>query len=184
MQALELLLNRQSQPRLQEPAPSGPALDNIFRAALRAPDHGNLTPWRFIVCKGKGLTKLGEIFEQGAIAADMSEKDIERAPSLPLRAPMVIIAITQYKEHAKVPWIEQVASTACAVQAMQMAAFAQGFGGIWRTGSYAQNEEVKNAFKLAEQDEIVGFLYLGTSVIPNSPQPSRDPNSYFEFLSE
>lgn len=184
MQALELLLHRESQPRLQEPAPAGEALENIFRAALRAPDHGNLTPWRFVVCTGKGLNRLGEIFEQGAIAADMSEKDIERAPSLPLRAPMVIVAICKYKEHAKVPWIEQVASTACALHAMQMAAYAQGFAGIWRTGSYAQNEEVKAAFNLAEQDEIVGFLYVGTAAAPSVARQPKAVADFFEFWAE
>ena len=51
MDALSLLLNRSSQPRLGSPAPSGAALENIMQAALRAPDHACLTPWRFIVCQ-------------------------------------------------------------------------------------------------------------------------------------
>lgn len=181
MQALELLLNRTSQPRLQEPAPSGQALKNIMQAALRAPDHAGLTPWRFIVCQAKGLVKLGEIFEQAAINSDMSEKDVERAPQLPLRAPMVIVAIAKYQDNPKVPWVEQVASTACAVHAMQMAALSQGFSGIWRTGSYAQNEQVKQALSLKEQDEIVGFLYLGSPATRSLPRPARDSDDYFEF---
>ncbi|AWL11803.1 Putative NAD(P)H nitroreductase [Saliniradius amylolyticus] len=181
MQALELLLTRSSQPRLQAPAPEGEALENIMQAALRAPDHGALTPWRFIVCQGKGLKKLGDIFEQGAIAEDMSAKDIERAPELPKRAPMVIVAISKYSEHPKVPWVEQVASTSCAVHAMQMAAVAQGYSGMWRTGSYAQNGEVKNALGLAEQDEIVGFLYLGTPVTEPLPKPQKETGDFFEF---
>ncbi|WP_102796851.1 NAD(P)H nitroreductase [Bowmanella denitrificans] len=184
MQALELLLNRSSQPRLQEPAPAGEALSNIMRSALRAPDHANLSPWRFVVCQGQGLVKLGNIFEQAAIAADMSQKDVERAPQLPLRAPMVVVAITRYQDNPKVPWVEQVASTACAVHAMQMAALAQGFNGIWRTGSYAQNDEVKAAFNLQEQDEIVGFLYLGTPLSDALPRAAKDVSDYFEFWGD
>jgi nitroreductase len=184
MQALDLLLNRSSQPRLQAPAPQGQALENIMQAALRAPDHMGLTPWRFIVCQGKGLRKLGEVFELAAINTDMPEKDVERAPQLPLRAPMVIIAICRYQEHNKVPWIEQVASTACAVHAMQMAAVAQEFSGIWRTGNYAQNEEVKSALQLCEQDEILGFLYLGTPATKPLPKPPKDSLQYFEFWAE
>ncbi|WP_088328649.1 NAD(P)H nitroreductase [Lacimicrobium sp. SS2-24] len=184
MQALDLLLNRSSQPRLQDPAPTGESLDNIMQAALRAPDHMSLKPWRFIVCQGKGLKRLGEVFELAAINTDMSEKDIERASQLPLRAPMLIVAICHHKEHDKVPWIEQVASTACAVHAMQMAAVAQGFSGIWRTGSYAQNEEVKKALNVAEQDEIMGFLYLGSPVTQPLPKPVPDPSQFFEFWSE
>lgn len=181
MKALKLLLSRRSQPRLEAPAPEGEALENIMQAALRAPDHACLTPWRFVVCTGKGRAKLGDIFEIAAINEDMDEKQIERAPQLPKRAPMVIVAIAKYTEHEKVPWIEQVASTACAVHAMQMAAVAQGFGGVWRTGSYAQNSDVKKAFDLKEQDEIVGFLYLGTSLISSMKAPIRSSADYFEY---
>ncbi|GAC31456.1 NAD(P)H nitroreductase [Paraglaciecola polaris] len=181
MDALNLLLNRSSHPRLQAPAPAGDELENIMQAALRAPDHACLSPWRFIVCEKKGLAKLGDIFEQAAIDADMTEKEIERAPELPKRAPMVIVAIAKYVEHGKVPWVEQVASASCAVHAMQMAAVAQGFSGIWRTGSYAQNENVKTALGCAEQDEIVGFLYLGTPASELSPKPARDVSEFFEY---
>ena len=184
MDALSLLLNRSSQPRLQDPAPQNQELENIMQAALRAPDHAALTPWKFIVCSGEGLNKLGTIFENAAVAAGMSEKDITRAPQLPLRAPMVIVAISQYQEHPKVPWVEQVASASCAVHAMQMAAVAQGFGGVWRTGSYAQSDSVKKALNLKEQDEIVGFLYLGTPVTQPLPKAEKSTADYFEHWSE
>jgi len=181
MQALDLLLNRSSQPRLQAPAPAGEALENIMQAALRAPDHACLTPWKFVVCQKQGLKRLGDVFEQAAIGNDKTEKEIDRAPQLPLRAPMVIVAISKFTEHEKVPWVEQVASASCAVHAMQMAAVAQGFAGVWRTGSYAQDPLVKQAFDLAEQDEIVGFLYLGSSSVTPLPKPKRDTASYFDF---
>lgn len=183
MTALELLLHRTSQPRLESPAPAGEQLDNILKAGIRAPDHGGLTPWHFIVCQGEGLKKLGEHFERAAIASDMSARDIERAPQLPLRAPIVVIAITKYKEHPKVPWVEQVASTACAVQSMQMAAVAQGFGGMWRTGSYAQNEHLKKALGLVDEDEIVGFLYLGTPSTNSQEKPTKPLDDYVSYWS-
>ncbi len=180
MQALDLLLNRSSQPRLQAPAPEGQALENIKQAALRAPDHACLTPWKFVVCQNQGLVRLGEVFQQAAIAANKSEKEIERAPQLPLRAPMVMVAISKYTVNDKVPWIEQVASASCAVSAMQMAAVAQGFAGVWRTGFFAKDPTVKKAFDLSEQDEIVGFLYLGSSAITRLPKPKKDSADFFE----
>ena len=181
MEALDLLINRHSQPRLQAPAPQGEVLDNIIAAAMRAPDHAGLSPWRFIVCQGLGLAKLGEILEHAAITADLSQKDIERASQLPLRAPMVVIGVCRYLEHPKVPWVEQVASTASAIHAMQMAALAQGFGGMWRTGHYAQDPVVKQELGLNEQDEIVGFLYLGSVVGDSTPKPPRSPHDVFEY---
>ncbi|MCC2607299.1 NAD(P)H nitroreductase [Planctobacterium marinum] len=180
MDAIELLTTRQSQPRLKEPAPAGEALENIKKAALRAPDHASLKPWKFIICEGNGRKKLGDLLEQAAIASDMSERDIERAPELPLRAPMVIIAIMQFKEHPKVPWVEQVAATASAINSMQMAAVAQGFQGIWRTGAYAQDENLKSALFLEEQDEIVGFLYLGTPGADNIEKDNEVGEEFFE----
>ncbi|QJR82429.1 NAD(P)H nitroreductase [Alteromonas pelagimontana] len=182
MDALELLLHRRSQPRLKAPAPKGEVLENIMQAALRAPDHAALTPWRFIICEESGLQKLGALFEQSAIDNGKSEKEIERAPQLPLRAPMVIVAIAKYTENAKVPRIEQVASASCAVMAMQMAAIAQGFNGIWRSGAYAQCDVVREGLRVGEEDEIVGFLYLGTPAFDTPIAPARNSADYFERL--
>ncbi|MBT1449377.1 NAD(P)H nitroreductase [Glaciecola sp. XM2] len=180
MQALDLLLTRSSQPRLQAPAPEGEALQNILKSAMRAPDHRSLSPWRFIVCTGDGLQKLGAIFEEAAICNGADASVVDRASQLPLRAPMVIVAICNHIEHDGVPWVEQVASSACAVQAMQMAAVAQGFQGIWRTGTYARDESVKKAFNCKSEDEILGFLYLGTSPLKAMAKPAKSLDDYFE----
>ncbi|MGO4894080.1 NAD(P)H nitroreductase [Flavobacterium sp. W21_SRS_FM6] len=178
MQALDLLLNRTSQPRLQKPAPNEQELQNIIHAAMRVPDHASLTPWKFVVCQEAGLTRLGNVFEQAALDEQLSEKEVLRAPQLPLRAPMVIAVIAQIQEHEKVPWVEQVASASCAAYAMQLAAKAQGYDNVWRTGIYAQSKVVKDAFGLKEQDEIVGFLYVGTG---NADPISRPSKSSFDF---
>ncbi|WP_427982046.1 NAD(P)H nitroreductase [Agarivorans sp.] len=159
MKALDLLLNRQSCPRLTAPAPEGAELETIWKAGLRTPDHGGLTPWRFIHVSGEGLGKLANIFEQAALA---EAGDSEKAKTMPFRAPLITIVIACPKEHAKVPEIEQLLSAGCAVHAMQMAAFAQGYNGIWRTGPMAYSATVKQLLGLAEHESIVGFLYLGS----------------------
>ncbi len=66
--------------------------------------------------------------------------------------------------------------------AMQQAAFAQGFGGIWRTGTYAQLDFVKQALELGEDDEIVGFLYLGTPSGEPAKRHTPEPAEYFSYL--
>src|SRR5476649_735204 len=162
MDALELLLNRRSAKRLIEPAPSGDRLDNIIRAGMRAPDHGTLQPWRFVIIEGEGLTRFSELLHQSALNAGMDEKGIEKAAQAPFRAPLIIAVLAWCDTQTKVPHWEQVVSAGCAVQAMQMAALAKGFNGIWRTGIWATQPDVKQAFGCREQDEIVGFLYLGT----------------------
>ena len=106
----------------------------------------------------------------------------ERARQLPLRAPMVIVCIAKVTEHPKVPGHEQVQSAACVVMAMQQAAFAQGFGGIWRTGSYAQQDFVKQSLDVGEDDEIVGFLYLGTAANNAPARNDPDPEAFFSYF--
>ncbi len=162
MDALELLLNRRSASRLAEPAPAGEALENIFHAGMRAPDHGALQPWRFIVIEGEGRDRFSKVLEKAAVAEALDEKGIEKARTAPFRAPMIIAVVAYCDDDHKVPVWEQVVSAGCAVMAMQMAAVAQGFNGIWRSGIWTESEAVREALHCREQDEVVGFLYLGT----------------------
>ncbi|WP_337878824.1 NAD(P)H nitroreductase [Rheinheimera sp.] len=183
MDAVTLLTTRYSSPRLTEPAPAGEDLQLIKQAALQVPDHGHLRPWRFVVFNGRqALQKLGDIFAEAALEDDPSVSDevVERARQLPLRAPMVIACIAKCVEHPKVPFSEQIQSAACAVMAMQQAAFALGFGGIWRSGAYTQYDFVKQALELGEDDEIVGYLYLGTCALDMPPRQPLSPEGFFQ----
>ncbi|PWC10309.1 NAD(P)H nitroreductase [Brenneria corticis] len=162
MDALELLLNRRSASRLTTPAPSGAALNNIIHAGMRAPDHGTLQPWRFFVIENEGLARFSALLSDAAQQAGMDEAGIEKARLAPFRAPLIITVVAHCAENPKVPRWEQVVSAGCAVQAMQMAALAQGFNGIWRSGAWTHHPLVREAFHCREQDDIVGFLYLGT----------------------
>ena len=162
MDALDLLVNRRSASRLAEPAPQGEQLENILRAGLRAPDHGTLQPWQFFVIEGEGRERFSELLEKGAIAAGQDEKGIDKARSAPFRAPLIIAVVAKCQEHHKVPVWEQEMSAGCAVMAMQMAAVAQGFNGIWRSGALTDSPVVRDGLQCRPQDKIVGFLYIGT----------------------
>ncbi len=162
MDALELLVNRRSASRLAEPAPQGDALTQILRAGMRAPDHGALQPWRFVLIEGEGRERFSSLLEQAALADNMDEKAVDKAKNAPFRAPLIITVIAHCEVHPKVPVWEQEMSAGCAVMAMQMAAVAQGYNGIWRTGSWTEHQQVREAMFCREQDKIVGFLYLGT----------------------
>ena len=61
MDTLTALTTRVSAPRLEAPGPSDEQLDMLLRAAIRAPDHGLLRPWRFIVLQGRQRERLGDI---------------------------------------------------------------------------------------------------------------------------
>ncbi|EMH4161352.1 NAD(P)H nitroreductase [Pluralibacter gergoviae] len=168
MDALELLVNRRSASRLAEPAPAGEALENILRAGLRAPDHGTLTPWQFFLIEGEGRERFSQLLESAAQAAGQDDKAVEKARSAPFRAPLIITVVAKCQQHHKVPVWEQELSAGCAVMAMQMAAAAQGFNGIWRSGWFTDSPQVREGFNCGELDKIVGFLYLGTPQLKTS----------------
>lgn len=164
MDALDNLHQRVSIPFLEAPAPSSEQLDNMYRAALRAPDHGAIRPWRFLNIKDDARIKLGQLFARAAAAKDseLSDEQLDKFRNMPLRAPLVIVAIAKTKPHPKVPHSEQVIAAGCAVQNMLLAAHAQGVGAMWRTGGMAYDTTVMQGLDLQDGEEIIGYLYLGT----------------------
>ncbi|WP_281557648.1 NAD(P)H nitroreductase [Thalassomonas sp. RHCl1] len=175
--AIELLLQRQSNPFLEQPAPSQGDLDKILSAAMRVPDHGGLAPWHFTVIENEGLDKLSDILVNAAIAKNAEEAKIAKAKKMPFRAPMIIVISTKYVEH-KVPEQEQLVAAGCAAHAMQMAAFALGYGAMWRTGEFSYNAQVKEALNIKLIDQIVGFLYIGSQSKTLPPKPVKPYQDY------
>ncbi|WP_394562023.1 NAD(P)H nitroreductase [Aquipseudomonas alcaligenes] len=163
MQALDLLLNRVSVGRLLAPAPDAAQRELMFRAALRAPDHGQLRPWRFITIEGDARGRLGELFAE-AQAQDPANKAevLDKARAMPLRAPLLLVVVACLSEHPKVPQEEQVLSAGCAAHGVLLAAQALGFGAIWRTGPLTHHPHVLAGLGLGANEKIVGFLYLGS----------------------
>lgn len=181
MDAIELLLNRVSCGKLEAPAPGAEQRQLMYRAALRAADHGGLQPWRFLEVEGEGLERLGELYVQAALEDDPELPDVqqERFRKMPLRAPLVIVAIARHIEHPKVPHIEQVLATGAAVQNLINAAFAVGVGAYWRSGAMAEHKSVTAGLGLRDKEMIVGFIYLGTPIGPLKNPPQADPAQFF-----
>ena len=182
MDALEALLNRTSVPKLTDPAPSDKCLANICQAALRAADHGVLRPWRFLMISGDSRHKLGDLFVKAAAAGDstMDSMALERVRQKPLRAPLIIVSISKHQENPKIPELEQDLSAGAATQNMLLAAFAQDIGAFWRTGSMAYDPLVKKGLGLADNEKIIGFLYLGKQDCATRRLADPDISEYFQ----
>ncbi len=160
MDALIALQTRTASPRLIEPAPADADLDQILKAGLRAPDHGMLRPWRFLIVEGEARRKLGQLFVD--CLQPNTPEQTEKLVNSPMRAPMIIVCIAAIKDSPKAPPVEQICSMAAAIQNMQVAIHALNFGAIWKTGEDAYNPAVKTALGLQASDVIVGYLYVGT----------------------
>ncbi|CCG06711.1 NAD(P)H nitroreductase [Pararhodospirillum photometricum] len=183
MDALTLLLERRSCAALTAPAPEGAALTTLLKAALRVPDHKRLRPYEFLIASGEGLDRLGALFARAAQAAGQDEAKVERAARLPHRAPLVVVVVARSRPSDGVTPFDQQLTAGCAVMAMQMAAQALGFGGIWRSGWLMDDPTVAEGLGLGEGDRIVGFLYLGTPVqAPTTALPDVDPNGFVRTL--
>lgn len=186
MDALELLLKRVSVPRLKEPAPSAEQLDLMLRAALRAPDHGQLSPWRFLTIQGEEREQLGELFVEGLLstAPEADAEQINRTRELPLRAPMILLVIATVTEHEKVPAHEQLLAAGCAAHGILLAAHALGVGAVWRTGTVADNTVIEQGLGLQDNEQIVAYMYLGTPINSLRNPPYVDPAPLVRSWSE
>lgn len=182
MDALTALHSRVSVSRLTEPAPDQAALDNMFRAAMRAPDHGLLRPWRFLILRGQALERLGELFVQATRQdePDLAPAKLDKLRSKPLRAPMIIVGICSPRDHPKVPVFEQQLAAAAAIDNLLIAAHAQDIGAIWRTGPMATHDTVTGGLGLTAQENILGFVYLGTPDGPRRPLKQEDFTPYIQ----
>src|SRR6266511_4140230 len=105
MDAIECIMTRRSSGRLVEPAPSAGDLDALLRAAMAGPDHGRLRPGRFVVVRGPGLERLGEVFAKAHAAREptVPAAELERTRGKPLRAPLIVAVVSSPKPSPKVP---------------------------------------------------------------------------------
>lgn len=184
MDSLELLLHRQSNPALAAPAPVGEHFENILKAGMRVPDHAGLVPWHFTVVQGQALATLANIYVDALKAQGVEdEAKLQKAAKMPFRAPMIIVISTKYQTHEKVPHKEQLISAGCAAHAMQMASVAQGYGAMWRTGDLAFNDDVKAALNIDVEDDIAGFLYVGTPTKQLPVKPEKPFTEHVTYLA-
>ncbi|MBI6604255.1 MULTISPECIES: nitroreductase family protein [Pseudomonas] len=182
MQALDALLNRVSVPRLLEPAPTPAQREVLFAAAMRAPDHGQLRPWRFLTVEGAAREQMGTLLAEAARLQDPQapQAAIDKAQNGPLRAPLVVVVIARLQEHFKVPKSEQLLAAACAAHGILLAAYAQGIGAVWRTGELSYSAHVARGLGLAANEEVIGFLYLGTPQNPPRTAPKEDVAAFVQ----
>ncbi|MBE0406726.1 nitroreductase [Psychrobacter sp. FME5] len=166
--------SRRSMGNLDMPAPTRAQIETAIECAATAPDHKKLRPWRFIVTQGDARHELGNALVEAAQAKadregeELSEKNLKKTQTLPLRAPLIITVVTKIEAHKKVPPFEQMLSAGAAVQNLILALKSQGFSTVWRTGLLCNEPAVKAYFDVGPDDYVSAFVYTGTS-------PKDDP---------
>jgi len=155
---------RASAIKLIAPAPTRAHLQRIIDAGARAPDHGKLGPWRFVVLGDHARAQLGEAMAQDLLTRDANADadSLQRERNKAARAPCIIAVAARITRQHKVPESEQVQAVSAAVQNMLLATHALGYGVMWKTGPAASSSTVKRLLGLQEDDHLVALLYLGT----------------------
>jgi nitroreductase len=174
--ALSLLQTRRSgKPRdLIAPGPTDDELMQILNIAVRAPDHGKLSPWRFVVV-GKGQRQaLADLLHHALPESDPEATEAHFAKALEFahQAPVMVVLISAPIRNHKIPVWEQELSCGAVGMNLLHAATALGYVGGWITGWQAYSERVRRAF-CGEGERIAGFVFLGTpqSSLEERPRP-------------
>ncbi|MBV8911416.1 MAG: nitroreductase [Acetobacteraceae bacterium] len=175
MSTIDTLLTRASVSDLTDPAPDGGELETILQAGLRAPDHGRLRPWRFVLIRGDARRAWAETIVAALLARepDAPEPVIAKQRTRVLNAPLIIALGVKLRLGHKIPEIEQMLSVGAAAMNMLNAAHALGYGAVWLTGAHAFDPLVVQALGLEGTDKLAGFLFVGTP--KSSPLASRRP---------
>jgi nitroreductase len=178
-------LDRVSTPAnlLIEPAPNDEQLAQIFKAAMNAPDHRHLRPYRFITIRGEARQALSEVFVEAVKKRDPDVGDdyLNKQGQKPLRSPLIVVLVASLQDDPKVPEIEQILCTGAVANNILLASNALGFGSIWLTGANAFDDTVCKSLGLADSEKIIGFIYLGT---PKVKMPDRGIHDLSGKISE
>jgi len=181
MKDLSFLTEHVSYPakELVEPAPSAKQLEAILQAAMSAPDHGQLTPFRFLIIEGKARYELSEVFEKATLNRfpDADSATVEKQKNKPLRSPMIIVVVARMTDNPKIPEIEQILSAGCAAQHIQLASRQLGFGSIWLTGDNSYDMMVYECLGLDLNERVIGFIYVGTPAQKGEKKNRRSAKS-------
>lgn len=184
MASIDLLFSRRSTPSrlLGAPGPDEATLLELLRAAVHVPDHGKLTPWRFVLVEGDARVRLGEILAERHrdIVVEASEASLEKERNRFLSAPTVVVAVGRIDPDHRIPAQEQLLSGGCACFSLLLAAHARGFGAQWLTGWAAYDPHVAARLGLADGECILGFIHIGTTDATPPDRPRPDPAELLE----
>jgi len=185
MDTIEALTSRSSAKAYGDMSPTRDHLDTILQAAVRAPDHGRLRPWRFMLIEGNNRKKFGDILAASALrrTPTLSAGDLQREHDKAMRAPLIILVACRAVPGTKVPVIEQILAAGAAAQNILLGLHNFGYAAAWKTGEAAYDPEVKKSLGLAVDDHIVGFVYAGGGLgaLFTPGKPARVADAMLEF---
>jgi nitroreductase len=185
MEVFEAIYSRYSQGKVKRDAVPRELIEKLLDAAVQAPNHYKVRPWRFVVLTGEALDKLGDVMaaSQQGRHPEYPLEAFDKCRTLPRRAPVVIAVGVDKPNEAKVLEIENICAAAAATQNLLLAAHAVGLGAKWRTSEWARDPMVKEFLGVKPDQHIIGFIYIGYPEFLGEPAPRssfEDRTSWME----
>ncbi|MBS0980223.1 MULTISPECIES: nitroreductase [Acetobacter] len=181
MTPMEMLLNRASQDSLTAPAPSASELSDILATAMRAPDHGKLRPWRYVIIEGEARPLAAERIVASMLRLDAHapQAKIDKRRDRFSNMPMIIALGMHLRPDNKIPLWEQEMTVAAGAMNILNALSATGFGGVWVSGDITEDPVLAAEIGFEAPHKLAGFLFVGTPAGQNTPSPRRpDPEQF------
>ena len=178
METLEAIHTRQSIGKVKsDPVPRA-LIEKLLSAAVQAPNHYKVRPWRFVVMTGEARAKLGEVMADSLRAEhpEYPPEAFEKEKGKPLRTPVLVAVGVDLPSEAKVIEVENICASAAAVENLLLAAHDLGLAAKWRTGTAARNPQVKRFLGFAPSQYLIAFVYIGYPEFEPAPteRPSYD----------
>lgn len=152
-------------PKMNGQAIPDEQVHQLLALADWAPTHGHTEPWRFKVyapSKVAAFCRLhANLYRQHTATEDFKEEKYEKILHMGDQASHVVVAYMRRGDLPKIPVLEEIAATSCAVQNLLLGATALGIASYWGSGGMAYHPSMKEVLQLREGDLVLGFLYLG-----------------------
>lgn len=177
--ALRGLLSRHSVgPRwLTLPAPTVDQLEQAIACALRAPDHGQLVPWRAVLVGDEQRDELGSLFADFALAVGKLPEEVERERERAAKGPMLVAWVVRILPGIdEVPEHEQWLCAGGALTNFLNAMHLMGFAAKTLSGRKCQHPAVSEAF-CGSGEQLVAFVCVGTPTRLATPRCPDDPGA-------
>ncbi len=160
---------------LASPAPSADELQHAATLALRAPDHRQLRPFRFVRISDAGRAKLASLFAADAAHRGHSAAEVERARERAYNGPALLAVVAHVKENVEdVPDHEQWMTVGAAVMNFLNALHLMGYGAKLLSGASVRSPEIASEF-CRPGEQLVAWIVAGTPTRASHPKSGEQP---------
>jgi nitroreductase len=185
--AIHLITSRQnvSPKRLVAPGPSEDQVARLFQAAAAAPDHGEITPWRFVMVPVEKRELLADAFAQALLERDSqaTEAQVEASREKAFRAPFVVLAIARLgPSDPDIDPLERMVSVGAAIQNILLVAHSMDLGCGLTSGQAMRSSPLRGLFNLDEGEQAICCINIGTVSNRKPLRMRKDVSSFVSAL--